>query len=171
MLFFKQILNGAAEDFGYSIQRLGTCFVDILVSLLVHLDRSEADTGTLGEFCLRDAICSPDPLQIGFGEVFLHQLICSIHKFGDISFMERIVHLLHILEGDRFEEIAVLSSGMPLVISSGPANPVFSGAAHMFVGFGRQRFAHCFGYDFQNNLDTAFAGNIGRLSVFHPLAD
>ena len=45
MLFFKQILNGTAENLGDTVKRLGTCFIDVLVPLLIHLDGAEADTG------------------------------------------------------------------------------------------------------------------------------
>jgi len=43
-LFFEKTLDGASKDFGYTIERLDTCLVDILVPLLIHLDGAQADT-------------------------------------------------------------------------------------------------------------------------------
>ena len=61
-LFLDEILNATTKHLGKAVNSLYTGLVDILVSLFVHLDRSEADAGTLGELCLRDAICSTDAL-------------------------------------------------------------------------------------------------------------
>ena len=112
-----------------------------------------------------------DAFEIGFCEVVFHQLIGDLNEFGDVRFVEGVVHFLHILEGDHFENITVFSAGMPLVISSSPTDPVFSGPAHVFVGVDLQRLAHRLGYNFEYDLDAALAGYIGRFAVFHASAD
>ena len=47
-LFLDEILNATTKHLGKAVNGFHTGLVDILVSLLVHLDRSEADAGAFG---------------------------------------------------------------------------------------------------------------------------
>ena len=66
---FKKILHCAAKDFCEAENRFRTGFIDILVVLLVHLDRPEADAASLGKLCLCAAVGRTDALEIGVSAV------------------------------------------------------------------------------------------------------
>ncbi len=91
---FKKILHRAAKDFSKTKDRLRAGFINILIALLIHLDGAEADIRTPSQFCLRASVCCADTFQIGFRKMILHPSIHNVHEFGDIRFMERIVHFL-----------------------------------------------------------------------------
>ena len=70
--FFPKILHCAAKDFGKAENRLRAGFIDILVVLLVHLDRPEADTASLGKLRLRAAVGRADAFEIGIRKMRTH---------------------------------------------------------------------------------------------------
>ena len=55
MLFFEKIFNGTTENFGNTVKRLDTGFIDVLVPLFIHLDGAETDTGALR----KRGLCAP----------------------------------------------------------------------------------------------------------------
>ena len=69
---FKKILHRAAKDFCEAENRLRAGFIDILVVLLVHLDRPEADTASLGKLRLRAAVGRADAFEIGIRKMRTH---------------------------------------------------------------------------------------------------
>ena len=62
---FQKILHCAAKDLGKAENRFRAGFIDILVVLLVHLDRPEADTASPGKLRLRAAVGRADAFEIG----------------------------------------------------------------------------------------------------------
>ena len=68
-LLLKQAFHAATENFRNAIQGIGACLVDVLVSLLIHLDRAERNTGVLCKLGLCAAVGVADVLQVGFLEM------------------------------------------------------------------------------------------------------
>ena len=97
MLFFKQILNRAAKNFGYTIERLDTCLVDVLVPLLIHLDGAQTYTGAFGKFCLCTAVGGTDAFQVGVFEIITDSLVRYISEFCDVGLVEYVIRVLQVL--------------------------------------------------------------------------
>ena len=70
------ILGGASLGISKRSQHphaaLNFSLVNVFVSLLVHLNGSEADTGPLCEFCLGATVGGADSLEVRVSEVFFH---------------------------------------------------------------------------------------------------
>lgn len=67
-LFLNEILNCTAQHFCKAVNGFNTCLVDILISLFIHMDRSQADAGALGQLRLSAAVGGTDAFEIGFCE-------------------------------------------------------------------------------------------------------
>ena len=108
-LFFKQVFNGASQNPGDAVESLGACFVDIFVPLLIHLNGTERYTRAFSEFLLRATVGDTNPLQIGILKVFPDSCIHDPDNFCYVCFMECVIHILQILEGEDSEDITEAS--------------------------------------------------------------
>ena len=168
---FQKILHCAAKDFGKAENRFRAGFIDILVVLLVHLDRPEADAASLGKLCLCAAVGRTDALEIGICKIRTHFGIGNIGKFADVCFVKRSVHLLQILERKDPENIAEFPAGKPLIVRDNPANPILSGTAERCLRFGSWRFAGRLDKSIFHDFNSAISCQIGRLTILDSLAD
>ena len=91
---FKKIFHRAAKDFGKTKDGFRAGFVDILVTLLVHLNRPETDAASLGKLRLCAAVGRADAFEICISKIGTHSGIGNIGKFADVGFVEWSVHLL-----------------------------------------------------------------------------
>ena len=170
-LFLNQIFHGAAQYFRKAIHSIDTGLVDVFVALLIHLNGSEADIGSLSQFRLRASVCCADTLQVGFRKLIFHSSIYNIYEFGDVRFVKDVVHFLQILKGNHFENVAIFSAGVPLIVSHSPADLVFPGASKVLVWFNGELFSHGFTNNLNYDFNAAFSCKIGWLTIFHALAD
>ena len=96
-LLFNQILDRASECFCNAVQCFCTRLIDVLASLLIHLNGTKRNARLLRNCRLRTAVSSADAFQISIFEVFFDPFICDIRKFADIGFMKRVVHALQVI--------------------------------------------------------------------------
>ncbi len=61
VLFFNQLLYCATKNPGKAIHGFNACLIDILVALLVHLNRTKRHSGTLCKFMLCASVSLPNP--------------------------------------------------------------------------------------------------------------
>ena len=93
-LLFQQILHCTSKNSGKPENGFGAGFVDVLVALLVHLNRPKADIASSGKLRLRAAIERADALEVGISEVLAYFGIGNIGELADVRFVERRIHPL-----------------------------------------------------------------------------
>ena len=87
VLFFEQIFDGAAENFGDTVKRFDACFIDVFVPLFIHLDGAETDAGAFCKLGLGAPVDCADAFQIRILKVIPNLFIRDNSEFGYIGFM------------------------------------------------------------------------------------
>ena len=124
-LSLHQILHAAAENLGNTVKCFGARFVDIFVTLLIHLDGAQRNAGAFGKLGLCASIGIPEAFQVGIFEMLPYYFIHDVHKFCDVRFMKRVVHVFHVFIGQNLKDVTIASCGKPLIVAERPADPVF----------------------------------------------
>ena len=114
-----------AIDKEMKIHGLDTCFIDVLVALLIHLNRAKTDVCFFCKLRLCASVCGANTFQIGFHVIFAYSLINDINEFCNVCFVKRMIHLQQVVIRENPEDFAVFSARIPLIVSNSPTDPVF----------------------------------------------
>ncbi len=91
-VLFHQVLYPAVQSVCQTYNIIDTCFVDILLTLLVILDRFERDITDGGEFTLTEAQPGAVCLETREAGTVIPELLHAVDELQDIHFMVFRIH-------------------------------------------------------------------------------
>lgn len=163
---FQQILHQAANHARQLIDRLCLGFVDVVDTLLVHLDGAQTDAGNLCELCLRQPTAFPQLFQPAFRQHRRTYFIHRLNELGDVHFVVHRVHRDDIGQLYVLKDILEAFSAEPLILRQRPACPIrgrkpfdISRLRQLFLFIGRF-------HDSPRKLNTGHACKDRRVAPF-----